>query len=285
MKYAIIGAAGQLGRAFTALLAEKAISLTRDQANLERPLELRQALEAVRPDVVINCAAYNLVDRAETDAEAAFHVNAWGVRALAQICRDIDATLVHFSTDYVFGADAARREPWNETDAAGPVSAYGLSKLTGEYWVRQTCERHFVIRTCGLYGLRGTGGKGGNFVETMLRVAGEGKPLRVVSDQICTPSFVGDVAEATLPLLATARYGLYHLTNSGACSWFELAREIFRQGGLQANLTAIPGSDYPTPARRPAYSVLGRDQANTLGLAPLRDWPAALSAYLAIRPK
>src|SRR5262249_48336234 len=144
---------------------------------------VRTTLSSLRPDVVVNCAAYNFVDKAEAEPNDAFAVNAAGVRNLALVCRDLDCLLVHFSTDYVFGLEADRRTPWAETDAPGPVSVYGLSKLTGEYLVRFICPRHFVVRTCGLYGVWGSGGKGGNFVETMLRVAGMGKPLRVVADQ------------------------------------------------------------------------------------------------------
>ncbi|MCE9532984.1 MAG: dTDP-4-dehydrorhamnose reductase [Planctomycetes bacterium] len=283
MKYAVIGSAGQLGRALCPLLPGDVIPLVRQQADLEKPTELKSVLETIRPDVVVNCSAYNLVDRAETEPEAAFAVNAWGVRALALACRSLDATLVHFSTDYVFGLDTTRRTPWKESDAPGPASAYGLSKLTGEYWARQICPKHFVIRTCGLYGSRGTGGKGGNFVETMLRVAGEGKPLRVVDDQRCTPSYVGDVAAAVIPVIATDHYGLYHLTNSGSCSWYEFAREIFQQAGLQPSLTPIPSRDYPTPARRPAYSVLARDHADAVGLPPMRSWQEGLAEYLRVR--
>src|SRR5262249_44784847 len=161
---------------------------------------LRAVLTELRPDVVVNCAAYNLVDRAEAEPEAAFAVNAWGVRHLALACRDLGCVLAHFSTDYVFGLDEARRTPFAETDAPGPVSAYGLSKLAGEYVVRALCPRHFVIRTCGLYGVWGSGGKGGNFVETMLRLAGERKSLPVVTDQTCTPSYAVDVAAAAAGL-------------------------------------------------------------------------------------
>ena len=283
MKHVVIGSAGQLGRAITPLLKGEVIALTRAEGDLTNVTDLRLRLESLRPDFVINCAAYNLVDRAESDPEAAFAVNAWGVRDLARICESVDATLVHVSTDYVFGLDAERVAPWREDSAPGPVSAYGLSKLTGEYWAQLECEKHFVIRTCGLYGIRGTGGKGGNFVETMLRIAGEGKPLRIVDDQRCTPSFVGDVASAMVQLIDTGRCGLFHLTNSGHCSWFEFAQEIFRQAGLTPNLTPIPTSGYPLPARRPAYSVLGREKANAIGLAPLRVWQEALAEYLRIR--
>src|SRR5205085_12597080 len=159
--------------------------------------------EEIRPGIVVNCAAYNFVDRAEAEPPAAFAVNAWAVRDLALLCREHDWGLVHFSTDYVFGLDETRRTPYREDDAPGPVSVYGLSKLAGEYLVRALCPRHWVLRTCGLYGVWGSGGKGGNFVETMLRLAGEGKPWPVVADQTCTPSYTVDVAAAAAALLAT----------------------------------------------------------------------------------
>src|SRR5262249_32667935 len=152
------------------------VPLTRQQADLARPETVLAALTALRPDVVVNCAAYNYVDRAEGEPDAAFAVNAWGVRELARVCHDLGCLRVHFSSDYVFGLEEHRRTPYRESDAPGPVSVYGLSKLAGEYLVRSPCSRSVVIRTCGLYGVWGSGGKGGNFVETMLRLAGEGKP-------------------------------------------------------------------------------------------------------------
>jgi dTDP-4-dehydrorhamnose reductase len=285
MRYAVIGAAGQLGRDLCPRLPGEVIPLARDRADLTQPELLRSTLNELRPDVVVNCAAYNFVDKAEGEPLDAFAVNAWGVRNLARTCRDLDCVLVHFSTDYVFGLDEARRTPWAETDAPGPVSVYGLSKLAGEYLVRSLCPRHFVIRTCGLYGVWGSGGKGGNFVETMLRLAGLGKPLRVVADQTCTPSYTVDVAAATAALVATGRYGLYHLTNAGACSWYELARAIFDLEGMRADLTAITSAEFGAPARRPVYSVLAAGAAAALGVAPPRPWPEALAAYLAERRK
>src|SRR6478672_4539678 len=209
MKFAVIGAAGQLGHDLCPRLTGEVVPLDRTRADLTDLKLLRATLTDVRPDVVVNCAAYNFVDKAEAEPEAAFAVNAWGVRQLALACRDLGCVLVHFSTDYVFGLDEARRVPYAEADAPGPMSAYGLSKLAGEYLVRALCPRHFVIRTCGLYGVWGSGGKGGNFVETMLRLAGEGKPLPVVADQVCTPSYTADVAVAAAALIGTSRYGLY----------------------------------------------------------------------------
>lgn len=270
----VLGAQGQLGRDLCPRLPGEAIPLGRDRAELTHPDKLPAALTEARPDVVINCAAYNFVDRAESEPQAAFAVNTWGVGALATICRDLDCTLVHFSTDYVFGLDASRTQPYAEDDAPGPVSVYGLSKLAGEYLVRARCPKHVIIRTCGLYGVWGSGGKGGNFVETMLRLATQGKPLRVVADQVCTPSYTVDVAAATAELLTTACHGIYHLTNAGSCSWYEFAQTIFESEGVQANLTPISSAEYGAAARRPAYSVLASR------LPPLRPWHEALAAYL-----
>jgi dTDP-4-dehydrorhamnose reductase len=280
MRYAILGAAGQLGRDLCARLGSEAVGLTRQTADLTRPETLRRALDEARPDVVINCAAYNLVDRAETEPEAVFAVNVWGVRELALVCRDRGCALVHFSSDYVFGLEGTRRVPWTETDAPGPVNVYGLSKLAGEYLVQSLWPMHYIVRTCGLYGLWGSGGKGGNFVETMLRRAREGKPLRVVADQVCTPSYTGDVADAVARLVACERPGLYHVTNGGSCSWYELARTLFEIAAVKADLTPITSQEYGAKARRPPYSVLAGTAYRALDLPPLRPWTEALAAYL-----
>jgi dTDP-4-dehydrorhamnose reductase len=280
MKYAVLGANGQLGRDLCTRLAGEVAPLTRNQIDLTRPETVRQVLADLRPEVLINCAAYNYVDRAESESGAAFVVNAHGVRELAVVCRDLDCTLVHFSSDYVFGLDANRRAPYAESDPPGPVNVYGTSKLAGEYLLRSSCPRHFVIRTCGLYGVWGSGGKGGNFVETMLRMARAGKPLRVVADQVCTPTYTVDLASAVVALLATNGYGLYHLTNSNACSWYELACAIFELAQVEADLKPITSDDYAAPARRPLYSVLSTAAYESLGLQPLRPWREALAAYL-----
>jgi dTDP-4-dehydrorhamnose reductase len=146
--------------------------------------------------------------------------------------------------------------------------------------VRSLCARHFVIRTCGLYGVWGVGGKGGNFVETMLRVVGQGKPLRVVADQTCTPTYTADLADAVVALLAMGRHGLYHLTNGGSCTWHEFAAAVFELSGVKADLTPITSAEYGAAARRPAYSVLANGEAGAAGLIPMRHWRKALAAYL-----
>jgi dTDP-4-dehydrorhamnose reductase len=279
-KYAVLGAGGQLGHDFCAYLQDEASGLSRAQADLTQPESLRATVQKIHPEIVINCAAYNFVDQAESDPEAAFAVNAWGVRNLAQVCRDLQCVLVHFSTNYVFGLDENRKAPYAETDAPGPISVYGLSKLTGEYFARFLCPKHFVIRPAGLFGHGGRGGNKTNFVELMLRLAEQGKPIRVVSDQVCTPTATADLVKATIALIQTSRYGLYHLTNSGACSWHEFAQAIFGLAGVRANLSAVTTQDFGAPARRPGYSVMAMGAYEGLGLPPLRAWREALAQYL-----
>lgn len=285
MRTAVLGAAGQLGRDLCPRLAGEVVPLSRADIDLEKPDTITAYLAAHRPDVLVNCAAYNFVDKAEADPAPAFAANGLGVRLLARACAAAGVKFVHVSTDYVFGLDADRTTPFTETDAPGPVSAYGLSKLVGEYAVRAASPAHLVVRTCGLYGVWGSGGKGGNFVETMLRVAGQGKPLRVVNDQRCTPSYTADVAEAIAGLIRAGAGGLYHVTNAGDCTWHELAAEIFRQSGVAADLTPIASAEFNAPARRPPYSVLSNAKLAAAGVPAPRPWREALTAYLAERSK
>jgi dTDP-4-dehydrorhamnose reductase len=280
MRYAVLGAAGQLGSDLCPRLPGEVLPVIRQQVDLTQPATIGPFLDAFRPDVVINCAAYNLVDRAEAEPEAAFAVNAWGVRHLARECGQRDLLLVHLSSDYVFGLDDTRRTPYAESDAPGPVSVYGLSKLAGEYLVRSLCPRHIVIRTCGLYGCGGTGGKGRNFVETMLRLGSQRSRLNVVDDQVCTPSSTVDVAQGIIALLGAARPGIFHLTNSGSTTWFQFARTIFDLSGMNVDVRPIGSREYGAPARRPAYSVLSLDGLRSVGLAEPRPWQEALGGYL-----
>ena len=285
MRITVLGAAGQLGRDLCPRLPGEVVPLSRAEMDLANPDSVASALAAVRPDVFVNCAAYNFVDRAETDRDAALDSNAWGVRELARACAASRIKLVHFSTDYVFGLDESRNAPLAETDPPGPVSVYGLSKLAGEYLARTEAPDSLVIRTCGLYGVHGSGGKGGNFVETMLRVAGQGKPLRVVHDQHCTPSYTVDVAAATVGLIRAGAAGLFHVTNADSMTWHDFAAEIFRLAGLQPSLTPITSAEFGAAARRPAYSVLSNAKLAAAGVPAPRPWREAIAAYLAERSK
>jgi dTDP-4-dehydrorhamnose reductase len=283
MRTLVVGANGQLGRDLVPRLPGEVRPAIRADFDLDQPASVADFIGRTRPDVVVNCAAYNLVDKAEDEPDAAFRTNAWGTRALALACRDAGALLVHVSTDYVFGLDAARTTPLTETDPPGPVSVYGLSKLAGEYVARTLCPRHLVVRTCGLYGVWGSGGKGGNFVETMLRVAGQGKPLRVVVDQTCTPTYTADLADALAGLIRTGATGLYHCTSGGQMNWHEFAAAVFAEAGVTADLTPITTEQFAAKAARPKFSVLDNGKLAAAGVNPPRHWREALRAYLAER--
>jgi dTDP-4-dehydrorhamnose reductase len=275
----VVGAAGRLGRELCSRLPGQVHAFTHAQIDLTKPDTLAP-LHRLRSGFVFNCAAYDHVDQAEADREVAFAVNAHGVRNLAVVCRDLDCTLVHFSTDYVFGQDHLRRNPYTEIDAPGPINVYGASKLAGEREVHLQCPRHLLIRTCGLYGPPNPSGKGRDFVHTMLHLAAQGKPIRVVNDQTCTPTYVADLADAVVALVQNEVRGLCHVTNAGACTWFEFAQAIFDIAGIDADLQPITSADYPAAARRPAYSVLASTRSDLPPAARLRPWREALTAFL-----
>lgn len=295
MKILLIAANSQLGHDLMKTLAHHDVlgttrgSLTTQDVDAPAPialdvcdaLEVRATINSFAPDVVINCAAFHRVDDIEKDASQALAVNALAVHRLALTCREANAALLHISTDYVF--DGAKRAPYVEADAPNPLSAYGTSKLAGELLLRATWPKHYIVRTCGLYGLAGASGKGGNFVNTMLRLASEGRAIRVVNDQTCTPTYTYDLAQQIAELIETNAYGTYHITNDGACTWYEFASEIFRQAGLQPNLTAVTSAEYNAPARRPPYSVLENRGLKALGLDHMRPWREALAAYLSLK--
>ena len=258
---------------------DAAVPLGRAEIDISVASSVQAALDAHRPQLVINAAAYNLVDRAEEEPERAMAVNADGPRNLARWCAGHDAALVHVSTDYVFGDDPQRDQPYTEEDTPGPLSAYGRSKLAGEQFVRTECPRHFVVRTCGLYGRSPTLQKG-NFVSTMLRLGREREELRIVDDQRCTPTSVADLADALLALIETEAYGLYHATNAGSATWREFAEEIFRLAGLHVRVVPITSAEYGARALRPAYSVLDCTRLESLLGRPLPHWKAALAEFL-----
>ena len=279
MKIALIGADGQLGTDLLSLLpTADCFPLFYPDFDVREALKTRDLLRSLAPDVVINTAAFHRVDECEDRPEAAFNVNAVAVRNLALICRERNAVLVHFSTDYVF--DGQKRTPYVEEDEPGPLNVYGVSKLAGEYFVRSLCQKYFLIRTCGLYGSAGCREKGMNFVELVLHLEKSGRPLRVVDDQWVTPTSTEELAARILELLGTERYGLYHMTNEGQCTWYEFAREIFSVAGRAANLSPIDSHAYGAKARRPAYSVLENRRAKALGITDFSPWREALRNYL-----
>jgi dTDP-4-dehydrorhamnose reductase len=290
----LIGANGQLGTDLRRTLPAAAlISLTRTDLDVTDPGAVERALATHAPAWVINTAAYHLVDDIERDPEAtrqAFLVNAAAAHHLARACTRHRARLLHLSTDYVFsgGQDGGPPGPYSEDAVPAPMSAYGLSKLAGEHLIRlaapqnRPTEAHIIVRSSGLYGVAGSAGKGGNFVETMLRLANDRKAIQVVNDQVLTPTYTADLAEALAQLVAAnPSGGIYHLTSGGACSWYDFARKIFAVCGLTPSLTPTTSVEFGAPARRPAPNgVLANTRAAALGLPPLRPWSEALDAYL-----
>ena len=275
----VTGANGQLGKEICRQLGPAALPLPRATLDITDAEKITNLVSQHQPQAVINCAAWTAVDAAETASSACWAANATAVGFLADACTAHGATLVQVSSDYVFGADRTRRTPYHESDPPGPLSVYGESKLAGETAARRAAS-HLIIRTCGLYSVGDAGPvRGRNFLDTMLTLATARQPLRVVNDQVCTPSFVPHVATAMLGLLAADAQGLFHLTNAGATSWHGLAEALFAAVEITADLTAISTSSYPAPAERPAYSVLDTTAATRILGAALPDWRDAVAAY------
>src|SRR5947199_4470164 len=228
--------------------------------------------------VILNTTAFYRVDDCENQPDLAFQVNALAVLNLVRIANDSDAVLLHISTDYVF--DGNTREPYMESSQPSPLSVYATSKLSGEFLVRAAAKKYFLVRTCGLYGIAGSQGKGGNFVGTMIARAKGHESIRVVNDQMVTPTYTVDLAHQIARILPTTYYGLYHMTNEGCCTWYEFAQAIFDISGIDADLSPTTSELYKTPAIRPRYSVLENARLKQLGLNEMRHWRDALRAYL-----
>jgi len=279
MKIALIGADGQLGTDLSTLLKGTNFSkLLYPDFDITMPDRAKKKLASIKPDVVINTAAYHRVDECEENPEKSFEVNALAVRELAYICLELDAALVHFSTDYVF--DGRKKTPYVEEDCPNPLSIYGVSKLAGELFVRNILEKYFIIRTCGLYGTAGCWGKGKNFVDTIIDQANKGRTIRVINDQWITPTSTEELAQKVLELIQSRQYGLYHLTNDGACTWFEFSQKIFKLIGQKPDLEPVTTEQYGAKAKRPPYSVLENKRAKNIGLTDFSYWEEALWSYL-----
>jgi dTDP-4-dehydrorhamnose reductase len=282
MKVLVTGANGQLGTDLCRVLQPfQVIPLSHAEIEITNMASVKDAFNKYQPDVVINTAAYVRVDDCETDPDRAFSVNALGARNVAVVAQEMGARLVHISTDYVFGGEAEpRTTPYTEFDIPVPPNIYGNSKLAGEDFVQHLCSRHFMVRVSGLFGVAGSSGKGGNFVETMLRLAKERDELRVVNDQVFSPTYTKDLAKKIVQLVTTDYYGIFHITNKGACSWYEFTREILKLAGLKTPVISITSDEYPQKARRPHYSVLDNYHLRLLNMDDLRPWQEALEDYM-----
>ena len=275
MKLLVVGADGQLGSDVARLLSPTVEVTARvaDELDVTDRAVLQREVEALHPDVVINCAAWTAVDRAETEPDAAYRVNVLGARNVAQAARRVGARVVYFSTDYVF--DGTATEPYDEDAPTGPLSVYGRTKLQGEQATREANPDHLILRLAWLYGSTGH-----NFVRTVLRLADEKDQLRIVDDQVGSPTFTEDVVHQLWTAIEEGCSGTYHCVNAGQASWYAFASRIVHRLGLTIPVVPIRTADYTTPARRPAYSVLADRKFDLEQLNGMRPWEDALDDCL-----
>ncbi|MDY3298278.1 dTDP-4-dehydrorhamnose reductase [Selenomonas sp.] len=276
MKILVTGVTGQLGHDVMLELQSRgheAIGAARKDFSLIDFKAARAFVERTHPDAIIHCAAYTAVDRAEDEKDLCMITNGGATRALAAAAKDIGAKFVYLSTDYVFPGTG---ETPYETDALkGPTNAYGLSKLAGETAVQELLTAYFIVRISWVFGVNGK-----NFVKTMLRLAEDHDALTVVDDQIGSPTYTKDLARLLVDMVESEKYGVYHATNEGFCSWAEFAAEIFRQAGERVTVTPVPSSAYPTKAARPKNSRLSKAALDAAGFSRLPTWQDALQRYL-----
>lgn len=281
MKIAIIGANGQLGSDLVTTFKDfghEIVPLTHADIDVVDLHSSRKILEKIQPDIVINCAAYVRVDDAEDFPDKAFAVNAFGARNIALTCKDLGAELVYISTDYVF--NGRKKNPYTEYDIPDPLDVYGTSKLAGEYFVKNIVENHYIIRSSSLFGIAGASGKGGNFVETMIKKARNNEEIKVVDDMIMSPTYTRDAAEMIRKILEKELpFGVYHAANGGQCSWYEFAGAIFNILGMKTNLSPTKTDILRSKARRPMYSPLVSMKLIKFGLE-MENWETALRNYL-----
>lgn len=274
MKILIVGSNGQLGRELKGQFEGKyeLFLYDADTLDITNIDAITNAIMNVKPEIVINAAAYTNVEKAEEDCENAFKVNALGAENLAIICKKYNATLVHISTDYVF--DGTKDTPYDEFDHHNPLSVYGKSKSWGEKLIKQVGGRYFILRTSWLYG------DGNNFVRTMLRLSKEKSEISVVGDQYGTPTYTKDLCWVIEKLIQTDFYGIYHASNEGSCSWCEFAKEIMTVAERKTTIKSLTTAEYPMKAQRPICSIMENRLLKLRGLNPMRPWQDALADYL-----
>ena len=274
MRILITGASGMLGHDLQRTLKNHELILCNSKnLDITNKNLVSETINEMKPDILINSAAYTNVDDCETNYEEAYKVNALGPKNLANVCKDLKIPLVHISTDYVF--DGKKTEPLKENDNLGPQTAYGKTKLEGEQFIQKILDEYFIIRTAWLYGCDGD-----NFVKTMLNLSKSLNEITVVNDQIGSPTFTYDLAKGISEIIKTDKYGVYHLTNSGSCSWYEFSKEIFKLANINVKVIPVTTEEFPRPAPRPKYSVLSNDKWIKQGFKPLRDYKEALKEYL-----
>ncbi len=280
LKVIVIGANGQLGSDISAYFAERCAltGLTHEQIEITNIDNVRGVLSALNPDVVINTAAYHNVPKCEEDPLRSFEINGLGALNLAKLSAELKYKFVHYSTDYVF--DGAKQQPYLESDCPNPLNVYALTKLDGEKLIQNYSTQYFIIRVAGIYGLTPCRAKGGNFIDTMVKAATARPLVKVVDDEILTPTSTQEIARNTWELIQTEAYNLYHMTAQEAVSWYEFARVIFDELNLKTPLESCSASEFPSPVKRPFYSALENGNLKKQNLDLMSHWKSALVDYL-----
>jgi len=285
-RVAIFGSGGQLGVELKTEFTRRGYAVTgfeRADVDITDAAQVEQCLARCDPAIVLNAAAYNQVDIAEKEPQSAYLVNGLAVRNLAVACRQVDARLVHFSTDYVFDGLAGRA--YTEQDTPRPLGAYAVSKLAGEYYARAYLDHALVVRTSGVYGPGGLDTARGNFVELMLRLAAGGQPIKVVEDHVASPTFAPALASRTADLVERGAQGLFHIGGGVPISWFEWAGKIFAAAGVQPPLKPTNEREFRTAAHRPKYSALSNGKMESLGIESMPSLDQAIGLYLLARSR
>ncbi|GAX91991.1 dTDP-4-dehydrorhamnose reductase [Effusibacillus lacus] len=275
MRVLITGANGQLGTDLVSTLSDhhQIFGFGRQQLDITDLPQVLQVVQQIKPDAVIHAAAYTQVDEAESNQDRAYLANTYGTRNLAAAAQKVGAKLVYISTDYVF--DGQSSIPYKEFDRTNPLSVYGKSKLAGEEMVKTLSDKYFIVRTSWLFGKHGH-----NFVNTMLKLAQLRNELSVVYDQTGSPTYSPDLAQFLKDLLVTDKYGIYHASNTGMCSWYEFATAIFTEAGIEVKVTPVETKNFPRPAQRPSFSVLDHTSIRLNGFAEFRHWKDALRDFM-----
>ncbi len=274
-KILVTGVKGQLGHDVVQEAAKRnieAVGVDIEEMDITNANQVRDVISNGNYDAVIHCAAWTAVDKAEEMVDACRKVNVDGTRNIAVVCKELDIPMMYFSTDYVF--DGEGEIPWKEYDERHPLNVYGLTKYEGELEVEQL-DKFFIIRIAWVFGINGN-----NFIKTMLRLGKERGSVSVVNDQIGSPTYTYDLAKLVMDMIVTDKYGVYHATNEGVCSWYEFACEIFKQAGMDVKVTPVDSSTFPAKAKRPSNSRMSKEQLDKNGFDRLPKWQDALSTYL-----
>ena len=277
MKLLVTGVKGQLGYDVVKeceLRGIEAVGVDVEEMDITDPLKVDQVISLGNFDGVIHCAAWTAVDKAEDEIDLCRKVNVDGTRNIANVCKKLDVPMMYFSTDYVFDGQGDR--PWEEYDKRNPLNVYGLTKYEGELEVEKL-KKHFIVRISWVFGYNGN-----NFVKTMLRLGKERGAVSVVSDQIGSPTYTFDLAKLVVDMIQTDKYGIYHATNEGICSWYEFACEIFKQANLDVRVTPVDSSAFPVKAKRPNNSRMAKSRLDENGFKRLPSWEDALKRYLKV---